>query len=66
VRHTYEPVRPVKPWLAAIVARRSIDAMRRRGGLETREVHDERAHETYADPGANREGSEDAAQPWRR
>jgi RNA polymerase sigma-70 factor (ECF subfamily) len=31
LRHTYQPGRPVKPWLATIVARRSIDAIRRRG-----------------------------------
>ncbi len=61
VRHTYEPGRPVKPWLAAIVARRSIDAMRRRGRVGAREVHDEWAFETYADPRANREGIGDAA-----
>jgi RNA polymerase sigma-70 factor (ECF subfamily) len=55
IRHTYEPGRPVKPWLAAIAARRSIDAMRRRGRIGTREVHNEPAYETYADPQANRE-----------
>jgi RNA polymerase sigma-70 factor (ECF subfamily) len=53
IRHTYEPGRPVKPWLAAIVARRSIDALRKRGRVAAREVHNEPAYETYADPGAN-------------
>lgn len=61
MRHTYEPGRPVKPWLAAITARRSIDALRRHGRTGAREVHDERAYETYADPRANKEGSGDAA-----
>ena len=61
VRHTYEPGRPVKPWLAAIVARRSIDSMRRRGRIGTREVHDLAAYETYADPQANKEEAGDAA-----
>ena len=61
VRHTYEPGRPVKPWLAAIASRRSIDAIRRRGRLSSREVHNEPAYETYADPQANKEESGDAA-----
>jgi RNA polymerase sigma-70 factor (ECF subfamily) len=30
VRHTYDPGRPFTPWLAAIIARRSIDGLRRR------------------------------------
>lgn len=61
VRHTYEPGRPVKPWLAAIAARRSIDAMRRRGRIGAREVHNEPAYETFADPRANREEAADSA-----
>ncbi len=61
VRHTYEPGRPVKPWLAAIVARRSIDAMRRRGRIDAREVHNEPAYETYADPRATSVEAGDAA-----
>jgi RNA polymerase sigma-70 factor (ECF subfamily) len=61
VRHTYEPGRPVKPWLAAIVTRRSIDAARRRGRVNAREVHNELAYETYADPSANREEPGNAA-----
>lgn len=61
VRHTYEPGRPVKPWLAAIAVRRSIDAMRRRGRIGAREVHNEPAYETYADPQANREEVGDPA-----
>jgi len=61
VRHTYEPGRPVKPWLAAITTRRSIDALRRHGRTNAREVHDEQAYETYADPQANKEVSEEAA-----
>lgn len=53
VRHTYEPGRPVRPWLAAIAARRAIDATRKRGRVQTREVFDDHAFETFADPGAN-------------
>jgi RNA polymerase sigma-70 factor (ECF subfamily) len=61
VRHTYEPGRPVKPWLAAIAVRRSIDAMRKRGRIGGREVHNEPAYETYADPQANRGEAGDPA-----
>lgn len=52
VRHTYEPGRPVEPWLAAIVSRRAVDAMRRRGRQQRNEVHDKAAYETFADPEA--------------
>ena len=54
VRHTYDPARPIRPWLAAIARRRSIDALRRRGRSAAHEVHDETAYETFADPRANR------------
>jgi RNA polymerase sigma-70 factor (ECF subfamily) len=53
IRHTYEHGRPVKPWLAAIVDRRSIDALRKRGRVAAREVHNDPAYETYADPRTN-------------
>lgn len=53
IRHTYEPGRPAKPWLAAITARRTIDALRRRGRTRAREVHHPIAFETFADPAAN-------------
>jgi RNA polymerase sigma-70 factor (ECF subfamily) len=43
----------VKPWLAAIVTRRSIDALRRGGRVAAREVYNAQAYETYADPRAN-------------
>jgi RNA polymerase sigma-70 factor (ECF subfamily) len=55
VRHTYDPSRPFRPWLAAITRRRSIDALRRRGRTEAMEVADDLAYETFADPAANRE-----------
>ncbi len=61
VRHTYEPGRPVKPWLAAIATRRAIDAMRRRGRIGAREVHNEAAYETFADPQANKQEAGDSA-----
>jgi RNA polymerase sigma-70 factor (ECF subfamily) len=59
VRHTYMPGRPVRPWLAAIVSRRAIDAARRHGRIGARETHNPVAYETFADEAANR--SEDAA-----
>ena len=61
VRHTYEPGRPVKPWLAAISVRRSIDAMRRQGRIGAREVHNEPGYETFADPQANKGEASDPA-----
>lgn len=53
VRHTYDPARPFKPWLAAIARRRSIDRLRRRRRTESVEVHDPHAYETFADAKAN-------------
>ncbi len=54
VRHTYDPARPFRHWLAAIAHRRSIDALRRRFRTEAHEVADDTAYETFADPAANR------------
>jgi RNA polymerase sigma-70 factor (ECF subfamily) len=50
---------PVRPWLAAIVSRRAIDAARRHGRIGVRETHNPVAYETFADEAAKR--SEDAA-----
>jgi RNA polymerase sigma-70 factor (ECF subfamily) len=55
VRHTYDPARPFSPWLAAICDRRAIDALRRRGRVRLHETANERAYETFADPGANKD-----------
>lgn len=60
VRHTYEPGRPVRPWLAAITSRRSIDATRRSGRIRAKEISDANAYETFADPEANTEGPAEA------
>jgi len=60
VRHTYMPGRPVRPWLAAIVSRRAVDAARRGGRIGARELHNPAAYETFADDAANR--SEQASQ----
>lgn len=54
VRHTYDPARPFRHWLAMIARRRSIDALRRRGRAEAFEIADDTAYETFPDPGANR------------
>lgn len=57
IRHTYEPGRPVRPWVAAIVVRRAIDAARRRGRIAGRETHDPGAYETFADERTNKEAT---------
>ena len=54
VRHTYDPGRSFKHWLAMIARRRSIDALRRRHRHEIVEVADDAAYETFADPAAKR------------
>ncbi|HEV7267759.1 MAG TPA: sigma-70 family RNA polymerase sigma factor [Falsiroseomonas sp.] len=43
VRHTYDPARPFRPWLAAIAERRAVDRGRRRGRTSAREVELEAA-----------------------
>jgi RNA polymerase sigma-70 factor (ECF subfamily) len=54
VRHTYDPSRPFKPWLAAISQRRSIDLLRRKSRRAALETSDDTAYETFPDPQANR------------
>jgi len=66
VRHTYQPGRPVKPWLAAIVTRRAIDSLRRHGRVARQEVSNPVAYETYADPQANRDSAADMARSLAR
>lgn len=62
VRHTYDPGRSLKHWVAAIAHRRSIDALRRRMRTDSVETVDDAAYETFADPAANREmAARDAA-----
>jgi RNA polymerase sigma-70 factor (ECF subfamily) len=39
VRHTYDPSRPFRPWLAAIAERRAVDQGRRRGRSAARDVN---------------------------
>jgi RNA polymerase sigma-70 factor (ECF subfamily) len=66
VRHTFEPGRPVKPWLSAIASRRTIDAMRRRGRVGAQEVHNDLAYETFADPQANKQEDGDTVRELAR
>jgi RNA polymerase sigma-70 factor (ECF subfamily) len=45
VRHTYDPARPMLPWIAAITSARAIDALRQSGRRQ--EVQDEDAVFNY-------------------
>lgn len=53
VRHTYDPQRPILPWVAAIASARAIDALRHRGRRQ--EVQDE--EELQRQPAASAESS---------
>ncbi|MVT81020.1 sigma-70 family RNA polymerase sigma factor [Pantoea agglomerans] len=55
VRHTYDPQRPILPWVAAIASARAIDALRDRGRRQ--EVQDE--EELQRQPAASAESSAD-------
>ncbi len=55
VRHTYDPQRPILPWVAAIASARAIDALRHRGRRQ--EVQDE--EELQRQPAASAEPSAD-------
>ncbi|EIM03047.1 RNA polymerase subunit sigma-24 [Rhodanobacter thiooxydans] len=49
VRHTYDPSRSYDAWLSAIASRRAIDALRRRGRRDSRELHDDYALNRHPD-----------------
>ncbi|MBV1798835.1 sigma-70 family RNA polymerase sigma factor [Siccirubricoccus sp. G192] len=53
LRHSYDPARPIRPWLVAITERRAIDRLRRHGRRAGRETSIEDFGETLAAPGAN-------------
>lgn len=54
VRHTYDPARPIMPWIAAIVSARAIDGLRRQGRIQRRELWDETVLAMELDPDAQR------------
>lgn len=63
VRHTYDPARSYDAWLTAIASRRAIDALRRRGRRDSRELHDDVAldqHPDGSDASAATEGAQRA------
>ena len=53
IRHTYDPARPFKPWLAAIARRRIIDRLRGVSRRKARETFLAPEHETFAADEAN-------------
>jgi len=54
-RRMFDPARPLRPWLAAIARHRIVDRQRQLQRRRRREVPLGSAHETFADPAANRE-----------
>src|SRR6516165_11640770 len=63
IRHTYDPVRPFAPWLAAIANRRITDRLRRQIRANSRLVPLGLNHETLsvAEPNSEAAGSDAAA-----
>lgn len=56
MRHTYEPGRPVEPWVAAIAKARSIDVLRRHTRISKRETgQDTDVLSAHPDRGASTE-----------
>ncbi|MGU7773031.1 sigma-70 family RNA polymerase sigma factor [Burkholderia sp. MR1-5-21] len=53
VRHTYDPERPFGPWLLTVATRRIVDALRREGRLDAREIPLDDKHETLVGATAN-------------
>ena len=53
LRHTYDPDRPLLPWLATITSARAIDALRRVARLQRRETADDNAIDAAIDERAN-------------
>jgi RNA polymerase sigma-70 factor (ECF subfamily) len=49
IRHTYDPASPFLPWLMAISQARAIDALRRRGRRDSREVVEDETTLNVAD-----------------
>ena len=55
VRHTYDPDRPFKPWLAGVARHRLMDRLRGKIRIDEREVALTLEHETFAAAEANTE-----------
>src|SRR5689334_6699857 len=53
LRHTYDPGRPLRPWLVAITERRAVDRLRRHGRRGGRESPLDEFRETLAAAEAN-------------
>ena len=66
VRHTYDPSRPLMPWLAAIAQRRALDGRRRRVRVETFEVAAPELLETFPDLSANNQVEVNDEHNWLR
>lgn len=58
IRHTYEPVRPFKPWLSTIASRRCVDLLRRKSTRSRHEMLVDEDLDFVPDLGA---GPEEAA-----
>lgn len=65
MRATYDPSRPLRPWIAAIAERRAIDRLRRRGRGAGRETPIEDHAETIAAPAGETGESRIAARELR-
>jgi RNA polymerase sigma factor (sigma-70 family) len=66
VRHTYDPSRPLLPWLAAIAQRRALDGRRRRVRVEALEVAAPELLETFPDLSANNKIEANDEHSWLR
>lgn len=60
LRHTYDPSRPIRPWLVAICERRCVDRLRRHGRRQGREMPLEAFGESLAAPGQDGAGGGEA------
>lgn len=58
-RQTYDPGRSFSAWICVIAQRRAIDALRRRGRQDRREVFAPIDYENHADPTAGQRGESD-------
>ncbi len=63
-RQAYDPSRSFSAWLCAIAQRRAIDAMRRRGRQDRREVHAPLDYENHADTVTERPGESAGRAHW--